>query len=93
MEIIPFPNKIFIKPDKADLGIFEQVDSRVSESGTVVFLGAMLSGVKMDYKGKNELKIGDKVYFKAWGMDTIEIEGSMYFVADIDRKNILCKVQ
>ncbi len=93
-EIIkPFPGKIFIKPDKTDMGAFEQVDSRVSESGTITHIG----GLKKDMEGYEfpdgtPLRGGDKVYFKAWGMDAVEIEGVKYFVADVDRHNLLCKI-
>lgn len=86
MEIIPFPNKIFIKPDKTDLGAFEQVDSRVSEMGIVTHLGYRSDDVLFN------LMVGDKVMFKAWGMDSVEIDGEKYFVADTDRKNLLCKI-
>lgn len=85
MEIIPFPNKIFIRPDKTDLGAFEQVDSRVSESGVITHLPE--HNVDMGFE------VGDKVYFKAWGMDSVEIEGVKYFVADVDRHNLLCKIK
>ncbi len=87
MEIIPFPGKIFIKPDKTDLGDFEQVDSRVSESGTVVYLSPSFPSDTL-----LGLSIGDRIYFKAWGMDSAEIEGVKYFVADTDRHNLLCKI-
>ena len=83
MEIIPAIGKVFVKPDKTDLGAFEQVDSRVSESGTVTHVGEMVAS----------LQVGDKIYFKAWGADSVEINGEMYFVMDIDRRNILCKVK
>ena len=87
MEIIkPFPGKIFVKPDKTDLGAFEQVDSRVSESGTIVCVG------REGHEELKDLEVGDKVYFKAWGMDSAEIGGVKYFVADADRKNLLCKI-
>ncbi len=97
MEIIPFPNKIFIKPDKADMGAFTQIDSRVSESGVVTHVGhseLTSNGILPHGTIKEALiKVGDKVMFKAWGMDVIEIEGQKYFVADLDRKNLLCKIQ
>ncbi len=82
MEIIPFPNKIFIRPDKQDLGGLEETDSRVSESGVVTHIG---TGVEF-------VKVGDSVRFKAWGADSIEIEGVTYFVMDVNRMNLLCKV-
>ncbi len=96
MEIVPFPNKVFIKPDKTDLGAFEQVDSRVSESGVVAYVG---EGISQGYPTptgfslyESSLKVGDKVYFKAWGCDSIEIDGQKYLVADADRQNLLCKI-
>ncbi len=83
MEIIPSHGKIFVKPEKTDLGVFEQVDSRVSESGVITHVAEDCS----------DWKVGDKVYFKAWGMDAVEIDGISYFVADVDRHNLLCKIK
>ena len=83
MEIIPASGKIFIKPDKTDLGVFEQVDSRVSESGVVTHVA----------ENESRWNVGDRVYFKAWGIDSVEIENERYFVADVDRHNLLCKVK
>lgn len=83
MAIIPSSGKVFVKPYKTDLGAFQQVDSRVSERGKVAYVA----------EDCNWYKQGDEVYFKAWGMDSVEIDNELYFVADIDRKNLLCKIQ
>ncbi len=82
MEIIPAKGKIVIHPEKTDLGAFEQVDSRVSERGVITHIG----------EGVDFWQIGDKVIYKAWGMDSFEEDGVKYFVADLDRKNLLCKI-
>lgn len=87
--IIPFPGKVWLKLETMKLGGIElKGDNMVSEVGVVV---ALPPTDHPFLKGHFPLKLGDRVYFKAWGLDHIQIDGEDYYVADLDSKAILGK--
>lgn len=90
MDITPFPTKIFIKLDTMKAGALDLTDQNVlSEGGEIVAIGNLVSPW---WKVWNlfRLKVGDRVRVKAWGLDSVDINGEVYYVADKDTKALLC---
>lgn len=79
----PIGNKIQIAIDKPTAGSLDLSSKATAvECGTVVALGKNVS---------NELKVGDKIAFKAWAVDILTIDSETYYFIDSDSKG-LCAI-
>jgi chaperonin GroES len=87
LNITPLGTKVLISPQKVEEktsgGLIvppsASEDSK-PETGVVVKLGDGLNakGEKMHFS----VKVGDKVFFKSYSPDEIEVEGEKYFLVD-----------
>lgn len=87
MEIKPLSNHVFIEPLKEDkttksgIVLPETAEKEKPVLGKVVAVGPG----KLDEKGMRmpmSVKVGDKVLFKKYGPDEIEVEGKKYLVGE-----------
>lgn len=89
MKLKPLGNKVVLKPvseeEKTESGIIlpDTVDKEKKEEGEVVAVGPgkLLESGK---RSEMDLKPGDKVLFKKYGMDDYEIDGEEYLIGDVD---------
>ena len=89
IKLQPLGKRILVKPtqveEKTSGGLVippTSGDEKRPETGEVVKLG-----IGKDKKGKEinfEMKVGDKVYFKQYSPEEVEIEGEKYLIIDID---------
>jgi chaperonin GroES len=89
MKIKPLSNHIFIEPveeektTKSGIVIPDTADKARPMMGKVLAIGPG----KLDEHGKRipmSVKVGDKVLFKKYGPDEIELNGKDYLVGDED---------
>ncbi len=89
MNFKPLSNHIFLEPlaeekmTKSGIVLPETADKEKPIMGTVLAIGP---GKKND-KGELQpmsVKVGDKVLFKKYGPDEIEVDGKKYLVGDED---------
>jgi len=89
MKIKPLSNHIFIEPieeektTKSGIVIPDTADKARPMMGNVLAIGPG----KLDEDGKRipmSVKVGDKVLFKKYGPDEIELNGKDYLVGDED---------
>ncbi|MBN1331930.1 co-chaperone GroES [Candidatus Dojkabacteria bacterium] len=87
--IKPVGSNILVKPleeeKKTDSGIVlpDTVDKEKPQKGEVVALGTRRlseSGVKIDFT----VKVGDKIIFKKYSPDEVEVDGTQYLVMSED---------
>ncbi len=89
MNFHPLSNHIFIEPvseDKKTKSGIVLPDTAEKEKPMVGTISAVGPG-KLNEKGERAqmaLKVGDKVLFKKYGPDEIEVEGKKYLVGDED---------
>jgi len=86
--IQPLGKRVLVQPDE-----LEQVtkgglvlppsasDEKRPATGTVLTLGI---GKRKGEDIKFDVKVGDKIYFKKYSPEEIEVEGKKYFLLDID---------
>ncbi len=84
MKITPLANKIYIKQDKPTAGALD-----LSSKPTAVEYGEVL-GVGADVKN---IKVGDKVFIKAWALDIITYKKETYYFCDGDSLGICAIVE
>lgn len=97
MKLQPLSNKVLIEPVEAETvtksGIVlpENANTEKPRIGTIVAAGEG----KWDEDGEKRLpmsvKVGDKVLFKKYGPDEVEIDGKEYLIGDED--DILAVIQ
>jgi len=89
MKFQPLSNHVFLEPiaeekmTKSGIYLPETSEKEKPVMGTVLAVGPG----KKDEKGQlapMPVKVGDKVLFKKYGPDEIEIEGKKYLVGDED---------
>ncbi len=89
MNFKPLSNHVFLEPlaeekmTKSGIVLPETADKEKPMMGTVLAVGP---GKKND-KGELQpmaVKVGDKVLFKKYGPDEIEVDGKKYLVGDED---------
>lgn len=87
MNIKPLSNHIFLKPveeektTKTGIVLPETVEKEKPMKGKVMAVGPG----KLNEKGERvpmSVKVGDKVLFKKYGPDEVEVEGEKYLVGD-----------
>lgn len=84
LTIEPIANQVYLKIDEAKAGILD-TSSRTSavEYAEVVAVGSSVTSVKK----------GDKVFVKAWAIDTIQHEDTKYNFVNVETGGILAIVK
>lgn len=86
MKIYPILDQIHLEIDKANLGSLETSSVKTGmEWATIKALGS-------EVKSK-ELKVGAKVFVKAWSIDVIQYEGQEYYFTSEERKGIVAIIK
>ncbi|MGI5898102.1 MAG: co-chaperone GroES [Candidatus Dojkabacteria bacterium] len=88
IKIQPLGKKVLVKPDvieeKTSGGLVlppSSTEGEKPETGVIVKLG------EGTFKGKKvvfDVKVGDRVYFKKYSPDEIEIDSEKYLLLDVD---------
>ena len=87
MQFKPLSNHLFIEPEKEEkttksgIVIPDTADKEKPQKGTITAVGPG----KVNDKGERtpmSVKVGDKVLFKKYGPDEIEVDGKKYLVGD-----------
>ncbi len=95
LNITPLGTKVLVSPqeveEKTTGGLIvppTASEDTKPETGTVVKLGDGLNakGEKMHFS----VKVGDKVFFKSYSLDEIEVEGEKYFL--VENSDILATI-
>ena len=88
IKIKPLGKKVLVKPDKLEEktagGLVlppSSTEGEKPETGVIIKLGeGTIKGKKITFN----VKVGDRVYFKKYSPEEIEIEGVKYFILDTD---------
>jgi chaperonin GroES len=89
MNLTPLSNRVILEPledekvTKSGIVIPDTADKQRPVQGTVIAIGPG----KADENGKPmpmSVKVGDRVLFKKYGPDEVELDGKKYLVADED---------
>ncbi|MDE2016035.1 MAG: hypothetical protein KGJ89_05170 [Patescibacteria group bacterium] len=84
-KIIAMPGKVWISPQNADAaGLDTSSLDLAAEEGTV-----LVYVPRQGVESPPELKEGAYVYFKSYGVVSVEVDGEKYFVIDVEFKAIL----
>jgi len=86
IKISPIGNRVLVSPDKVDEkttgGLIlppSSTEDQKPETGVVVKLGmGKVKGKEIDFN----VKIGDRIYFKKYSPDEVEIDGQKYLLLD-----------
>lgn len=81
MKILPIGDNIFIEIEQANMG---NLDTSSVKTGME---WAVIKALGKDVQNK-DLKIGDKVFVKAWSVDVILYDGKDYYFTSEARKGI-----
>lgn len=84
MKIHPLNDQIYLEIEKAKLGALQ------TDSIKTGMEWAIVEALGPDVKGP--LKVGDKVFVKAWSVDVISYEGEDYYFTSEERKGIVAKI-
>ncbi|HOV29644.1 MAG TPA: co-chaperone GroES [Candidatus Dojkabacteria bacterium] len=88
MKIKPLGKKVLVKPDKLEEktagGLVlppSSTEGEKPETGVIIKLGeGTIKGKKITF----DVKVGDRVYFKKYSPDEIEVDSEKYFILDSD---------
>ncbi len=84
IKIQPLGDQIQIKIEQASLGALDTSSMKTGvEWGEIVGIGPEVKG---DYK------IGDKIFCKAWAVDSVLYDGTDYYFTSEARKGICAKI-
>lgn len=89
MNFKPLSNHVFLEPlaeekmTKSGIVLPETADKEKPIMGTVLAIGPGKKNDKGDIQPMS-VKVGDKVLFKKYGPDEIEVDGKKYLVGDED---------
>jgi chaperonin GroES len=86
IKITPIGNRVLVSPDKVDektlAGLIlppSSTEDQKPETGIIVKLGeGKLKGKQVDFN----VKVGDRVYFKKYSPDELEIDGEKFLLLD-----------
>ncbi len=84
MNIEPLSNLIQIKIEQATAGVLKNVKDSAVEYGEVIAIGK---------EPQIGLKVGDKIFFKAWAVDIINFEDKNYYFINPTTGGILARVK
>ncbi len=88
IKIKPLGKKVLVKPDKLEEktagGLVlppSSTEGEKPETGVIIKLGeGTIKGKKITFN----VKVGDRVYFKKYSPDEIEVDSEKYFILDSD---------
>jgi len=88
IKIKPLGKKVLVKPDKLEEktagGLVlppSSTEGEKPETGVIIKLGeGTIKGKKITF----DVKVGDRVYFKKYSPDEIEVDSEKYFILDSD---------
>jgi len=88
IKIKPLDKKVLVKPDKLEEktagGLVlppSSTEGEKPETGVIIKLGeGTIKGKKITFN----VKVGDRVYFKKYSPDEIEVDSEKYFILDSD---------
>jgi chaperonin GroES len=87
-KIQPLGNRALVKPDEIEQttagGLVlppSSKDEKRPETGTVLVLG---EGQKNSKKITFDLKVGDRIYFKKYSPEEIEVDNDKYLLIDLE---------
>ena len=88
IKIKPLDKKVLVKPDKVEEktagGLVlppSSTEGEKPETGVVIKLGeGTVKGKKVTF----DVKVGDRIYFKKYSPDEIEVDSEKYFILDSD---------
>ncbi len=88
IKIKPLGKKVLVKPDKVEEktagGLVlppSSTEGEKPETGVVIKLGeGTVKGKKVTF----DVKVGDRIYFKKYSPDEIEVDSEKYFILDSD---------
>ncbi len=87
LNIEPLGDQIMLKVEQAKLGVLDTSSMKTGvEWGTVLAVGPGVVSI-------TSVKVGDKVFCKAWAIDTILYEGEDYYFTSEARKGIVAVVK
>ena len=86
IKIIPIGSRVLVSPDKVDEkttgGLIlppTSTEDQKPETGVIVKLGeGKVKGKQMEFN----VKVGDRVYFKKYSPDELEIDGERFLLLD-----------
>ena len=81
--IEPLENIVYLKIDEVKVGGLDT--SSRNSAVEVAVVESVGEGVK-------NLKKGDKIFVKAWGVDSISYNDKKYYFVNIDTGAVLCKI-
>lgn len=84
MSIEPLEHIVYLKLDKVKAGVLDTS----SRSTAVEFAEVEAVGL-----GVKQIKKGDKLFVKSWGIDTVSHAGEKYYFVNINTGAILAIVQ
>jgi chaperonin GroES len=88
IKIKPLGKKVLVKPDKVEEktagGLVlppSSTEGEKPETGVIIKLGeGTVKGKKVTF----DVKVGDRIYFKKYSPDEIEVDSEKYFILDSD---------
>lgn len=88
IKIQPLGNRVLVKPDEIEQTTAGGLvlppstnDEKRPETGTVLVLGEAQKDSK---KVTFDLKVGDRIYFKKYSPEEIEIDSKKFFLIDVE---------
>ena len=86
IKIMPIGSRVLVSPDKVDEkttgGLIlppSSTEDQKPETGVIVKLGfGKIKGKEIDF----DVKVGDRVYFKKYSPDQLEIDGERFLLLD-----------
>ena len=87
MKIKPFVNQVYIKLNEPKVGALQTTKDSAIECAEILAIGNL-----SDNRSPGEMKVGDKIFVKAWAIDIISYEDKKYHFINIDSGGILARV-
>ena len=86
MKIVPFDDQIFLEIEQAKLGNLDSSSIKTGmEWATIKAIGWKVQST--------QLKVGQKVFVKAWAIDSILFEGKDYYFTSEARRGICAIIE
>lgn len=83
MKVKPLQNTVYLKIDEARAGVLDTS----SRSSAVEYAEVLAIG-----EGVKSLKVGDKVFVKAWAVDIVDHGDKKYYFVNLDTNGVLAVV-
>ena len=87
MKILSFSEQIYIKIEKPTIGVLQTTKDSSVECAEV------LAVPNKSYKKDYNIKVGDKIFVKAWAIDTINYEDKVYNFVNVSSGGIMAIIK